>query len=163
MLGERALEHPDLVKRVVDHGHSVALHGYTHARLLTMDPVRTVRELGKGIDAIAKVSGQEPAWFRPAYGELSGGALLACAAFNLRPILWTVGSGDWEPGSNVDSIRGRVSEGIGSGGTVLFHDAFQRHAGHPNGALLAEVLPLIAEDFHRRNLEVVSLRKHLAA
>jgi peptidoglycan/xylan/chitin deacetylase (PgdA/CDA1 family) len=162
MVGERVLQHPGVARQVVAGGHEVGVHGHTHRRLLRTGPVATLHELASTVDAIASVCDVRPRWFRPTYGKLSGSSLVVAAGLRLRPVLWTSVSGDWRAGCNAQTITESVMASIGSGGTVLFHDAVQPLVGDQTMAV-AEALHLLAEEFRRAGLEVVALSRHLSS
>lgn len=64
VVGEVALEYPDLVRALADDGHEIATHGHTHTPLFELTPAEFEAELDDSIDAIADATGTPPAGFR---------------------------------------------------------------------------------------------------
>ena len=66
-----ALIDPDEPKRIRDHGHEIAMHGYIHENTSLLDAV-TERELMlRARDVLAQASGTEPMGFRASHWDLS--------------------------------------------------------------------------------------------
>lgn len=64
VVGQMALAHPALARRIRSDGHTVAVHSHTHANLVQVDRPRAVREIRLGYGAIqAALGGKEPAPF----------------------------------------------------------------------------------------------------
>ncbi|MBR0698074.1 polysaccharide deacetylase family protein [Bradyrhizobium lablabi] len=55
MVGRPALEHPELVRKIADLGHTIGHHTWTHANLKDLPPDKAEAEIDKGISAIEKV------------------------------------------------------------------------------------------------------------
>jgi peptidoglycan/xylan/chitin deacetylase (PgdA/CDA1 family) len=123
MIGRSAASHPGLVRQVIDGGHHIANHTFTHPLNLDKFPAAKVRgELGKAADAIAKASGgQRPTLFRAPGGAWSPTILGQCRQLGLRPLDWSVDPRDWSrPGVQhiVDTILTRTHPGA----IILDHD-----------------------------------------
>lgn len=68
--GKVVENHPKAIEKILDCGHEIALHGYTHRpmHLLSLDEQREEIELG--LKAFNKVAGKNPVGFRVPEGEL---------------------------------------------------------------------------------------------
>ncbi|MGB3967749.1 MAG: polysaccharide deacetylase family protein [Planctomycetota bacterium] len=69
MVGERVAAHPELVRRVQAAGHQLGSHSHAHAigfHFLSGNAMAA--EIGRGIAAIERISGQAPSAFRPPVG-----------------------------------------------------------------------------------------------
>jgi peptidoglycan/xylan/chitin deacetylase (PgdA/CDA1 family) len=159
MLGEMAWRAPGVAAEVAAAGHEVALHGDAHRNLLRRTPSQVARDLRRGRDRVTAASGQQPTWYRPPYGVLTGPALLHAARLGLRPVLWTAWGRDWRAAATPASVSDDVLRGVVAGGTVLLHDADCTSA---PGAWRSTVgaLPLLAERLEAAGLRVGPLRDH---
>jgi polysaccharide deacetylase family protein (PEP-CTERM system associated) len=73
-LGWVARSQPWLVRRIVEGGHEVASHGYSHRRLSTLTPKQAREELRDSKAALEDVSGRPVYGFRaPSFSILPGG------------------------------------------------------------------------------------------
>jgi len=63
--------HPDDVARVVDGGHEIGHHGYSHAVPSSLPPEREEAEMVRAIESIARVAGAAPRGYRSPAWDLS--------------------------------------------------------------------------------------------
>ncbi len=89
VVGQKAERNPGLVKRMVEEGHEVANHSYTHPDLTRLQPAGILAELQKASDAIQAATGKSPAWFRPPGGDFDDRLVEAANRSGLRLALWT--------------------------------------------------------------------------
>lgn len=120
--GEMAEANPDLLRRMIDDGHTIGNHTFTHPQLTLMRRTGIRDEIERTSDAVQDAVGQPPLWFRAPYGAWNRSAFEIGAQLGMEPLAWTVDTLDWqEPGTN--SIVRRVLQGAGPGVVVLSHDA----------------------------------------
>jgi peptidoglycan/xylan/chitin deacetylase (PgdA/CDA1 family) len=124
VIGERAVEYPQILLRELREGHEIGNHSWSHARLLEIPDAAVREELQKTDVAIRKVTGASPVLMRP-----PGGAISARQAqwiereFGYRTILWDVHGFDWiRPPPSPAAISERIVQGIHSGAVIVCHD-----------------------------------------
>jgi len=154
VLGELAREHPDLVRRTVDAGHEIGLHGMRHVHHLLRTVFSIERDLAEGLDVLEGL-GVTPRFFRPPYGQLSGGTVLAARRHRLETVLWSAWGREWRD-RVPSSVAGRVSRHLGPGSIVLLHDS-DHTAPAGTWQVGFDALPLVVEDCERRGLRLVTL------
>jgi len=132
LLGQRAVQYPEIVERILEEGHEVALHGDTHLRLSQA----TLRQVWSGIrDGRAHlhaVSGTRPKIFRPPYGSMNLRVAAVASAHRLRIVGWTATAEDWldEP---AETVAERGLSRLDTGGVLLLHDRYEpRFSGDPH-------------------------------
>lgn len=159
MLGTMAAAAPELAAEVATAGHQIALHGHEHRMLTGRGPRAAHDDLSRARDVIAAATGTLPRLFRPPYGVLSGGALLATGRLGLAPLLWTCWGGEWTRDASVDSVRDTVLAGCTDGDTLLLHDC---DATSPPGTfdLVLRALPALFDEWERRGLRVGPVGDH---
>lgn len=64
VVGEVALEHPDLVARIANDGHEIGSHGHTHRPLFELTRETFADELDRSTTAIRDATGTSPVGFR---------------------------------------------------------------------------------------------------
>lgn len=119
--GIYAVKHPELVKKIVEHGHLLGNHTWSHPKLRTLDDATTVKEIVGLNDWIERTVGVRPAFFRPPYGMMSDTAKAVVAQEQMQMMNWSVGSRDWEL-KDVSAISREVLDHAGPGANILFHD-----------------------------------------
>lgn len=143
VLADQARAVPGLVRRMVDEGHEVAVHGWTHRCALGVPPTRLTRQLADAARCVEDVTGVAAAWYRPPYGVMSTEAHWACRSLDLTPVLWTAWGRDWERSATAPRIVTTVLRTLRPGGTILLHDTDLhargdwRHALEATAALLS--------------------------
>lgn len=159
VLGEMLVANPGLGRRLVEAGHEVALHGWGHRCLLARGPRSTYDDLARGHDAVTRVCGVTPRWYRPPYGVLTTSALVAVQRLDLAPVLWTTWGRDWTARSSPARVVTEVGRRLGPGGTVLLHDSDCTSAPDSWRASVA-ALPALIADIEDRGLVPGPLRDH---
>jgi peptidoglycan/xylan/chitin deacetylase (PgdA/CDA1 family) len=150
MLGSRAADAPSLTRQIAAAGHEVAVHGWKHRTMAAQHPAAVYRDLARARDTMADLTGQEPAWFRPPYGVLTSGALIAARRLELRPLLWTCWGREWDRDATPVSVLGCLLRDLGGGATVLLHDSDQQARPGSARAARQALGPLLAECARRR-------------
>jgi peptidoglycan/xylan/chitin deacetylase (PgdA/CDA1 family) len=159
LLGSMVAKAPGLAAEIVARGHEVALHGWEHACTLLRTPRAVRDDLARARDTVADATGAEPAFYRPPYGVLSGGALAAARGLALTPVLWSSWGKEWLPGATAESVYRTAAAGLGGGSCVLLHDS---DCTSPPGAALAALgaLPRLLDDCQAAALDVGPLADH---
>jgi hypothetical protein len=84
------------LKKVLDAGHMLASHTYTHEKSLTlMSPTELTSEVTRTSDAMFKHSGVKPAYVRAPRGECDQPCVDRLTAMNLVVSHWNVDTNDW--------------------------------------------------------------------
>jgi peptidoglycan/xylan/chitin deacetylase (PgdA/CDA1 family) len=157
LVGERIARGSDVVQRMVEEGHEIALHGWRHRYMFTSSP-----RLARCLSAISDVVGDthpRPSWFRPPYGVLSATSAIEAARHRLTPILWTTWARDWRADATPESIEEMLAPRLVGGATVLLHDASTNRA-PMSWTATAGALPVLLRACAERGLQVGPLREH---
>ena len=121
MIGENVAKYPDTLRQVLDAGHSVGNHTWSHPNLGKRTDAQVREEIERTSDAIAGVAGACPLLFRAPYGYFPPASLAVCADLGLTPVSWSVDPRDWSnPGAT--AIVGTVLDWARTGSIVLEHD-----------------------------------------
>jgi peptidoglycan/xylan/chitin deacetylase (PgdA/CDA1 family) len=154
VVGEQVVRRPELVRRILDQGHSVQLHGYRHRLQLRLTARQLRDDIERGTVAIEDALGASPSLHRPPYGIYSSVGLEIVRARELRPLLWARWGKDWRKFTTPDRIAQRVLSGIRAGDVILLHDADFYNSKH-SYERTAEALELIATELRTRELDTV--------
>ncbi|WP_053202114.1 polysaccharide deacetylase family protein [Jiangella muralis] len=124
MVGQRAREHPEVVRQVVDAGHALCNHTDSHDEQLSGRTREQIeRQIGETDEALdAAVGGDtEVRWFRQPGTYVQPQVRAVLDDDELEPLDWTVDPRDWSrPGSAsiVQDVLGQVEPGS----VILLHD-----------------------------------------
>lgn len=158
LLGEHARRYPELVRRIVDEGHSLGNHTFSHPRARPGREARDIWEVRHTQHLLADLSGLQPLWFRPPFGRLSPSMGEEADTLGLTVVLWSRSAIDWGPLGTRRGIARRLNRAQ-AGDILLLHDA-PRYHNHPQHML--RVLPDFLARLKQRDLAVVSLDQQFA-
>lgn len=69
LVGEAVRAHPEETEMIIQAGHEVGNHSYTHQKMVLKSPAFVSLELMKTEDALRKAGAEGPIHFRPPYGK----------------------------------------------------------------------------------------------
>ncbi|MBB4950888.1 peptidoglycan/xylan/chitin deacetylase (PgdA/CDA1 family) [Kitasatospora gansuensis] len=149
-IGLNALAHPALVRRIVEEGHLLGNHTWSHAYLPDLGREGLRQQLDFTAEVLAEASGVgQPVLMRPPYGGRSPQLMERVADLGLTTVLWDVDTEDWaEPGAEV--IAERVLRQVRPGSVVLMHD------GGGDRSQTVAALPRIIDGLRRRGYRFVT-------
>jgi peptidoglycan-N-acetylglucosamine deacetylase len=122
LIGRHAAAYPALVSALIDAGHQIANHTYTHPIPISRLPTAQLRdELARTSDTIATITGHPPTLFRSPGGIWTPDVLATCAEAGMRPLDWSVDPRDWSrPGAG--HITKVILTHTRPGSIILEHD-----------------------------------------
>ncbi|MDD4803355.1 MAG: polysaccharide deacetylase family protein [Syntrophomonas sp.] len=118
--GKWAEKNPELLKQMASAGHSIQNHGYKHCHFNQLSADEVVREIKKGEEVIAQITGQTTAFFAPPYGEYNSQLVKTVKGINYKYIMWSVDTIDWQR-PNPATIVKRVSNKVHNDAIILMH------------------------------------------
>jgi peptidoglycan-N-acetylglucosamine deacetylase len=121
MVGSSAEEHPGLVRRVVDEGHGLGSHTWSHPELPGLPSAELLRECRRGRKAVERAAGRRVPAYRPPKGHWDARGAAVATALRLQPWIWTQDPRDWEAEASAAGIVAAL-EPLASGDVVLLHD-----------------------------------------
>src|SRR5450759_791244 len=153
VVGQNAVDHPDILRRAIREGHEIANHSWSHPNLGKMSDEAVRRELQKTDDAIFAAIGKHPALLRPPYGSITTRQKRWIHDdFGYRIIIWDVDPLDWKrPGPSV--VCNRILKETRPGSIVLAHDI------HPP---TLEAMPATFDQLDRKGFRSVTVSELLA-
>ena len=119
LCGYRIKDYPDIAQRILDEGHEIGYHGYSHDSMKTMSRRKIAQEL---MDTQALLpEGCRPVFLRPPGGFSSDAVKQVAQARGLAILHWSVDPKDWEI-HNEQAIEKAVLEQVKDGDIILLHD-----------------------------------------
>ena len=122
VVGDWVEKYPESVKALSDAGHEVMSHSNHHDHFNTLSAQEIIDDLNACNDKIEAITGVRPTLFRPPFGEYDDHVISTVRGMGLQPIQWDVDSLDWKD-YDAATITQRVTENVGPGSIVLFHNA----------------------------------------
>lgn len=119
LCGYRIEEYPELTRRILQEGHEIGLHGYSHKNMQKMSRKDVELELERTIALLPE--GCSPTFLRPPGGQSSRQVLSVAEKMELSVLLWSVDPQDWAT-DNVQAIETNVLCRVRDGDVILLHD-----------------------------------------
>lgn len=131
-MGSSVMRFSTTAKRIVDDGHEIAIHTWSHPYLTTLSNDEIVSELVWTAKIIYDVTGRVPRYMRPSFGDMDARVNAIFTALDMVPILWTRDTLDYQlnpPASITEatitsSVASWLSSGNPNGVISLHHDRF---------------------------------------
>lgn len=135
LLGRNAAAHPELARRELAEGHTVAHHSFSHPLLNRMKPAAAEAQIDRGFAAVdralyghAAMRPRTPFFRFPGFASTPD-LLNRLAARNIVVFGADLWAGDWRPMSPGQELRLVLRRlGAARGGIVLFHDTKRQTA-----------------------------------
>lgn len=144
VIGMNVAAHPEITRRIVEEGHEIANHTWSHPQLSRLSMDRVTSELQRTHDAVLEATGVECRNMRPPYGAVNERIRnLAREHLDYTTIMWSVDPMDWKY-RNADRITRELLAGAAPGAILLCHDI---HAATVD-AMPATLDGLLAKGFH---------------
>ena len=122
VVGQCAAEYPAIMKRIVEEGHEIASHSWSHPDLSRMSEAGVREQLQKTHDIIIQTTGVTPKTMRPPYGAFTARQRAwANGTWGYKAILWDVDPLDWKY-RNADAVKTKILNGTVNGSIILAHD-----------------------------------------
>jgi peptidoglycan-N-acetylglucosamine deacetylase len=146
LIGREARRHPPLVRRIVEEGHELGMHGWSHRHPWLLSPEGLRNEMARGTAALVDITGRRPRWYRPPFGRMRPALAPLVRAYGQEVVLWSRSARDWGPWGTPGQIRRRLLRAA-PGDIVLMHDGRNR-INRPGATLQA--LDEVLEGWRRR-------------
>ncbi|MGZ8847984.1 MAG: polysaccharide deacetylase family protein, partial [Pyrinomonadaceae bacterium] len=162
VMGKNGQAHPELLRRMVNEGHEIGNHTFTHPNLGEIPGRITTLELNATQRLIESITGRSTVLFRPPYfgdaeADTPEEVKPAIIARDLGYIMvgLRIDPGDWEPGATSDEIVQKTLERAEDknpetrGQVVLLHDS------GGNRQATIEALPRVIHELRARGFKFV--------
>jgi peptidoglycan-N-acetylglucosamine deacetylase len=121
LVGNRAEKYPKLLRRIIEEGHEVGSHSYSHPYFNRLSAFEAMREIAVSQTVLENLTGQACRLFRPPFGKLSLRTLLPAWLHKQRVIMWTVDLKDFLA-KDAAEIESRVRDHrFVNGDIILYH------------------------------------------
>jgi peptidoglycan/xylan/chitin deacetylase (PgdA/CDA1 family) len=157
MVGSHAEDHWELARRVVEEGHEVGNHTYSHRNLVSLGRAGTCAEFLRAQEALKAVTGVEPRLFRPPRGLYNRYILELAREHRVTVALWTRSSRDWLELRPDEMVRGLL-QNVRGGDVLLFHDGgnlIRTTGGWRQNVV--EGLPVLLDELDARGFKFVTV------
>lgn len=153
VLGEAAEQFPHLLEQMLQAGHSIGNHTYSHRHPWLMPSDRAKQEVTQANCVIKNITGFTPRWFRPPFGRLRTAMRMQAHIEQMTTILWSHSIIDWGVLGTEAGVARRLAK-IEPGDIVLMHDGRPQH-NHPD--ITARCLPRFLQSLADKSITTCNL------
>jgi peptidoglycan-N-acetylglucosamine deacetylase len=163
VMGHQVEQYPSLVQALIQAGHEVGNHSFSHPRFPQIAQLSREQELERtAVDLDLLGCPQSERLFRPPYSAYDDRLKTYLAHTNRSLVLWSIDSGDWR-GLAAPAIIKNVLSRVRNGAIIIFHDNNEdaRADRRPTVEALRTILPAlkaagyrmvtVSELLHRRD------------
>ncbi|MGS2776898.1 polysaccharide deacetylase family protein [Robertmurraya sp. GLU-23] len=118
--GRWVKENPELAKMIVEAGHEVGNHSYTHPDMKQISSAKIREEIVKTNEVIKATTGEEVVWLAPPSGSFREEVVKIASEYKLGTVMWSVDTIDWQkptPEQLINRVMGKVHKGA----MILMH------------------------------------------
>jgi peptidoglycan/xylan/chitin deacetylase (PgdA/CDA1 family) len=128
LIGRYAQQRPDIAREIVQAGHVLGNHTFTHPLLIFKSESEIRKELSQCRSALHDAVGEHSNLFRPPFGGRRPAVLRVARELGLVPVMWNVTGYDWNA-PPAETIERKVEEQIRGGDVILLHDGGHKQMG----------------------------------
>ncbi|WP_438350895.1 polysaccharide deacetylase family protein [Paenibacillus sp. FA6] len=153
IVGKRAKDHPDIVRRIQREGHAIGNHSYDHPQFTKISLEHFQSQINTTEQILNDLIHYKPRLIRPPYGEITEEQLKWAKKQGYKIINWNVDSLDWK-GISKDEVKKNILSHVGPGSIIL------QHAGGGIGSDLTgtiEALPEIILNLRKKGYTFVTV------
>ncbi len=145
-IGINAVNYPETMAEIIEHGHEIGNHTYTHPHVSCLNSETLRLEVEKCESAIYGLTDYKTKLFRPPEGMIDADVRQVLRALDYKVILWDIDTLDWAHNSP-DNIAKTVINDISSGDIILMHDYIGYNS--PTPSALKLFIPVLLEKGYR--------------
>lgn len=123
ILQDYAERNPELVKRMIDEGHTVGNHSVSHPSLPKLSIEEAKKEIMGLHNYVKEKFGYEMTEFRPPRGEFSERILQLVNECGYKTVMWSFAYEDWDVDNQPDTVKAleKVTKARHNGAIYLLH------------------------------------------
>lgn len=118
--GRWVKENPEIAKMIVDAGHEIGNHSYTHPDMSELSAGKIREQIQKTNEVIKSITDVSPTWFAPPSGSFRDEVVKIADEYHMKTVMWSVDTIDWQkPAPHV--LVQRVMDKVHNGAIILMH------------------------------------------
>lgn len=146
MVGENVGYYPAAARAVVEAGHEIGNHTFSHRKFNRMSEHEMLDEIHACEQAISSVSDSPVHFIRPPEGQMNQAMQRVIGSLDYRIILWDVDTRDWAHTPPAEISR-HILDTVQAGDIILMHDFIGHDS--PTPQALRTVIPALLERGYR--------------
>jgi peptidoglycan/xylan/chitin deacetylase (PgdA/CDA1 family) len=150
MLGENVAKYPQLARKVLEQGHVIGNHSYSHVYMTKVSAVEARQQLQRTSKLIADTTGVVPTYFRPPYGAFNESTILYATQERMKVVMYSADPKDYSYNTG-NAVYRAANPLLASRNILLLHDLKQA---------TVNALPRIIDTIRENNLQITVQYEH---
>lgn len=121
-----AAQHPDIIAKIKENGHCIALHSYRHTNPYWQTPAQVKLDFEQSLKVFCNQK-IHPCGYRPPWLRFNLSSIQQMKQYRLKPILCNVMAQDWRAHTTADAIFKKLLTRAKSGDIICLHDGRGRN------------------------------------
>ena len=142
VVGINAENYTKSLQEIVDRGHEIGNHTYTHPKVSSLDDTSFLKEVEDCENKIYEKIQYKTKLLRPPEGMIDPSVMSAAKSLDYKVILWDIDTRDWAH-TSPQNIANHVINKISSGDIILMHDYIGKNS--PTAEALRLFIPKLLE------------------
>jgi peptidoglycan-N-acetylglucosamine deacetylase len=155
VIGQQVSEAPEIVKRIMNEGHEIGNHSWSHPNFMELTASELIKEIKSAETEINSLTGKFTSILRPPYGFVTKSDIQIINDLGYKVIMWSVDTLDWTGLTDAEIIS-IVNRDLTEGAIILQH-SFQSSTSKLDGTVKA--LPVIIDKLINEGYEIVTISK----
>jgi peptidoglycan-N-acetylglucosamine deacetylase len=161
VVAKNAEKSPELIMRMKNEGHTVALHSFEHRHAYLSGYHYMKKDFKKSMEILKKL-GCNIHFYRPPWGARNLYTNKFVKQYQLRMVLWDVMAEDWKAKSTPQMIAGKIENRVFDGAVICLHDAGENSGGAKDAPIhTIEGLRLVIPKLKKAGYEFLTLEEFL--
>lgn len=118
--GRWVKKNPDLTRLIVDNGHELGNHSYSHPNMKLLGKKETRSEIVKTNEIIEAITEEKVNWFSPPSRSYHEETIQIAHSLKQRTVMWTIDTIDWKNPTS-EQLKQDVLSKVHPGAIILMH------------------------------------------
>jgi peptidoglycan/xylan/chitin deacetylase (PgdA/CDA1 family) len=159
LIGKNVEVYPQIAREIVEQGHSVGNHSYTHPWSLSFETRKAViDEVEKAEEAIYKANGVQTDLFRPPHGFRTPWMIHNIHKMGFKIFTWDDMTTDYYARSQPEEIAKKILSKVKPGSIIVFHDGLNLNHGVDRENTI-KALRIVITELKKESYKFVSLNE----
>jgi len=120
-LGENVKKYPDLCQRIIDDGHTVGNHTFSHKRINEVSKNEIIEEIRNINILLSELFDYQIKYFRPPHGRITLATTKIMNEVKLVNVMWSLLT--WDYKGNYKTVKKSITKYLRNNSIVVMHDS----------------------------------------
>ena len=144
-VGENVKKYPDLVKKILNEGHTFGNHTFNHKILRTISADEKKSQISETNKIFEEQLGLKLKYFRPAHGKFQISTPALLKKYGLRNVMWSLLTYDYK--NDLSIVKFATQKYLKTNSIIVLHDS------NKSKNIISDSISYIAEEVRIRNFQ----------